>query len=136
LIPASDAGVEAVALGAQEVAAGEGLVRLSVTLPNGYKFNDLAPSSVAWDASGGDGLIAFDDGSNEQRIVRPEWPLELPVTFQSGEGEVGVDLTIYYCEVEKASLCLLHNVRLQVPLAVDDAGDSVLELDYTLPVTS
>jgi sugar lactone lactonase YvrE len=135
LIPAGDAGVEAVTLEAQRVAAGEGVVRLNVTMPNGYKFNDLAPSSVAWDGSGGDGLIAFDDGSNEQRIVRPEWPLELPVTFQSGEGEVSVDLTIYYCEEEKASLCLLHNVRLQVPLTVDGAGESVLGLGYTLPVT-
>ncbi len=32
------------------------------------------------------------------------------ITVRDGKGEVGVDLTIYYCEGGKASLCLLHSV--------------------------
>jgi sugar lactone lactonase YvrE len=119
-----------VTLEGQAVAAGRGVVYLSVALPEGYKFNELAPSLVDWQT--GD-LIGFEDGGQKQQVAGSEFPLELPVTFQAGRGTAGVDLTILYCEAGKESLCLFHSVRLQVPVEVGDLGDGVLEVDYTLP---
>ncbi len=133
LAPASDYEGQTVTLDAQQVMAGEGLVSLNVALPDGYKINELAPFSMAWQTGN---LVTFSDedqnGGQEQRIVAPQFPLELPATFRAGQAPISVDLTIYYCEAEKESLCLIHQARLQVPLTVSEAGSAILELNYTL----
>jgi DNA-binding beta-propeller fold protein YncE len=121
---------EVVTLAPQQIAPGPGVIDLDVTFPPGYKANDLAPSSIAWQTQE---LLTFDSGEAIQRLEDPRFPLELGVTFRGGEGTVAADMTLYYCEEDKESLCLIHQVRLEVPLVVEEGGAATLALDYAVP---
>ncbi len=50
-----------------------------------------------------------------------------------GEAEVIADLTIYYCEVEAQSLCLIERVRLTAPIVVESGGQESLILSHNIP---
>ncbi|HEU5089146.1 MAG TPA: thioredoxin-like domain-containing protein, partial [Roseiflexaceae bacterium] len=50
--PADQAGTRVVTMPPAQLQAGSGIVRLDITLPQGYKVNDLAPSSVRWTQNG------------------------------------------------------------------------------------
>ena len=51
----------------------------------------------------------------------------------SRSGTLNADLTLYYCEVEKASLCLIDQARLRLPLTVGTSGESSIALEYRIP---
>lgn len=112
-----------------EVAAGSGRVVLNVELPPGYKVNDLAPYSMAWQVEGD--TVVLEPGANRS-IVAPTFPLTLAATFKEGQGKLTGDLNIFYCEAEKESLCLIEQVRLEAPLIVRREGDDTLHLDYKI----
>lgn len=112
-----------------EVGAGSGKVVLDIELPEGYKVNDQAPSSMAWKVDGD--VVVLPSDANRS-IVAPEFPLELDATFDRGEGKLAGDLTIIYCEAEKPRICLIEQVRLEVPVKVKDSGDNVLRLRHSI----
>jgi thiol-disulfide isomerase/thioredoxin len=118
-----------VTLDAQSVTAGAGTLRLQINLPDGYKFNDIAPFLAEFSASG-DTNLAAEMAAVQQ--VAPSFPLEIPLTL--GEGELQADLVIYYCEAEAESLCLLEQVRLLLPLTVAESGSSEVALTYAVPL--
>jgi hypothetical protein len=106
----------------QTVAAGEGTIRLEVTIPEGYKVNDLAPFSMEWVSDGS--AVTINESKSNQTIVEPLFPLSMTADFTPGEAEVTGELVIYYCEAESQSLCLIERVRVSVPVTVtDSAGD-------------
>lgn len=111
------------------VGAGSGEVVLDVRLPEGYKVNDQAPYSMAWGVTGD---VAVLEPNANRSIVAPQFPLHLAATFQPGQGTLTGDLTIIYCEAEKATLCLLDQVRLEVPLTVSGDGPSAAILTYPM----
>lgn len=115
----------------QEVAPGPGEIQLNVTLPDGYKVNDLAPFSMEWTIEG-DG-VSFNPEESDQRLVEPKFPLRFPAEFNQGTSEVTGDLIIYYCEDESQSLCLIERVRLTAPVSVTDGASSTLVVDYAIP---
>ncbi len=111
-----------------EVGSGAGSVVLNVSLPSGYKVNPLAPSRFEWKVDGGVvDLPAEATGS----IVNPSFPLEIPATFNSGNGSITGDLYIVYCEAEQESICLIDQARVVVPLTVGSGGSSV-PIDYEI----
>ena len=117
-----------ITLDPQTVAAGEGTLRLQINLPDGYKFNDIAPFLAEFSVTGD--LTLAEDASTVQQVA-PSFPLEIPLTL--GAGELQADLVIYYCQAGAESLCLLEQVRLVLPLAV--GGDmSTADLAYTIPL--
>lgn len=121
-----------VTLDRQTVAAGEGIVRLQINLPNGYKLNDIAPFSVEWHSEG----VAFAPNTAVIRQVAPTFPLEVSVTLHEGDTSLQGDLVIYYCEAVAESLCFVERVRLQLPITVEPApaaGTPVLVLEHTIP---
>ena len=118
-----------VTLDAQAVAAGEGSLQLQIDLPEGYKFNDIAPFLAEFSTSG---EAAVADAVSVVRQVAPDFPLQIPVNFAAGTFQA--DLVIYYCEAEAESLCLLEQVRLLLPLEVADGGASEVEMAYAVPL--
>jgi DNA-binding beta-propeller fold protein YncE len=102
LAPAPDAALEpsfvegegdiVVTLPPETVQAGEGTLVIDVTMPEGYKLNDLAPL--------------------------PDLPLEIPVTFVAGQTELTLDLAVYWCEGVNQSLCFVDRAKMVVPLSV------------------
>lgn len=111
--------------------AGTGMIALAVEVPAGYKINDLAPFSMAWQADGQ--VISLDTATADQRLVSPTFPLAVPASFSEGETTLTVDLVIYYCEAGAESLCFIEQVRLVVPVAVAGDGPANLRLTYDVP---
>jgi hypothetical protein len=112
------------------VANGAGMLRIDVITPEGYKFNDLAPTSVAWSVEGS--VAEIPDEANVT-IPDPTFPMQFEVSFFEGSGTVIADLNLYYCEVETESLCLFDQVRLHLPLVVGGANGSIAGLTYEIP---
>mgnify|MGYP001187605946 CR=1 FL=1 len=53
------------------------------------------------------------------------FPVEVPLTARAGRATLQLDLTVYYCQhghaegqEEVESLCLLHEVRVSLPVEV------------------
>jgi len=112
-----------------EIATGSGKVLLDVTFPDGYKVTDLAPFSMKWNVEGDAATLAPDASRS---ITAPQFPLEIDATFYEGEGKLTGDLTIYYCTEEVEGICLIEQVRLEIPLKVGDSGGSILTLTHNI----
>ncbi|MBN1679299.1 MAG: redoxin domain-containing protein [Anaerolineae bacterium] len=99
----------------QTVAPGEGTLVINVTMPEGYKLNDQAPFTAIWPE---DGVALVPDDARDIRIIKPDLPLEVPVTFSEGQTELAVDLTVYWCEAVNETLCFVDRVELVAPVTV------------------
>ncbi len=111
------------------VAPGTGRVRLNIVLPQGYKVNDLAPSSVRWQSSGAGATLPPDA---DRSLAGFAFPLDLPATFARGTGTLTADLAVIYCEADTPELCLIEEVRIIAPFTVADGGAPALELRHTV----
>lgn len=107
------------------VTPGTVTLRLDVDLPDGYRVNTDAPSSIAW--SGTAGLV--DPAVVE--TVGPEFPMEFRVEAVSS-GVITGDVAVVYCEEERASICLFERVKLRLPLELAEHGTSTLRVDHTV----
>jgi hypothetical protein len=136
--PDADYNGKMINLESQTVEPGEGTIELDVTLPEGYKVNDLAPFSMEWlkEEGAGEGLIQFSADEANVSLVEPSFPLSFPATFVAGESEITADLIIYYCEAEAESLCFIERVRITVPVTVTAGGDDTLNVPYSIELPS
>ena len=112
------------------VADGMGTLRIDVVTPEGYKFNDLAPTSITWSV---EGAIATIPDEASVTIPGPTFPMQFDVDFSAGSGVVIADLNLYYCEALTENLCLFDQVRLHLPLVVGGEYESAVELTYEIP---
>ncbi|MBZ0307227.1 MAG: hypothetical protein K8I82_14260, partial [Anaerolineae bacterium] len=119
---------EVLRLEPQEVAPGEGTITINVTMPIGYKLNGQAPFTVLWPNNS---VIGLDE--LEYRQIVPDLPIVFPVTFTEGQTELAVDLTIYWCEAVKETLCFVDRGTVILPVTVSaDTSESNLDLPYDL----
>lgn len=109
---------ERVSLPEQSVQAGEGVLDLTLTLPEGYKINPLIQSFVTVRAQGEAVTPA------EAQATLTETTLALPLTFSTGEGTLTLEVTAYYCEAQEERVCLIEDVVISVPVRVQEVGDS------------
>ncbi|MFQ5941938.1 MAG: thioredoxin-like domain-containing protein [Anaerolineales bacterium] len=112
------------------VAGGAGTLVIDVQTPEGYKFNDLAPTSVTWSVEGD--VADIPDEANVT-IPGPTFPMEFEVSFREGGGKLVADLNLYYCKAVAEELCLFDQVRLELPLVVGGELGSVAGLVYEIP---
>ncbi|MFQ5555016.1 MAG: hypothetical protein ACE5GC_06570, partial [Acidimicrobiia bacterium] len=112
-------------------AAGSGTLRLEIGLPEGYKVNEQAPSSVVWDAPGDVALLAPDA---DRSLTGVTFPVEIGVEFLSGEGVLLADLTVVYCRDDAESLCFIEQLRFHQPVTVADGGASSVTLPHVIPL--
>jgi thiol-disulfide isomerase/thioredoxin len=123
-------GEKQVTLPAQTVAAGEGKILIDVTMPQGYKFNDVAPFTATWSENP---LAEIPETSRTVQIIDPPMPLEVPVTFAAGQTNIAVDLTAYWCEAVNETLCFVERVRLEMPLTISaDGSGHTVTMEYGL----
>lgn len=124
------AGTAEIAQPPQTVAPGEGTIQVQITMPDGYKFNDLAPFTANWPD---DPVVQIPADQRTTQILEPEMPLEVPVTFAEGQTEIAVNLAIYWCEAINESLCFVDRATLVAPVTVSaDAGANTLVLQHSL----
>jgi len=112
------------------VSDGRGTLRIDVVPPEGYKFNDLAPTSITWSV---EGAIAMIPDEANVTIPGPTFPLQFEVDYSEGSGMIIADLNLYYCVAETENLCLFDQVRLHLPLMVGGENGSVAGLTYEIP---
>jgi hypothetical protein len=102
----------------------------NITMPDDYKLNDQAPFTVI---SPEDTTVSVAEDLLDYREVLPELPLHIPVTFNEGTTVYSTDLTIYWCEAVRETLCFVERVTLTVPVSVSADGESSeLMLSYHL----
>jgi DNA-binding beta-propeller fold protein YncE len=111
------------------VQSGTGTIELHIDLPEGFKLNDDAPSSVAWTSDGGN--ISVLDGEVSS-LTGVTFPVDFATEFTAGEGTLIASMSLYYCEDEKESLCFFEPVRIEAPFTAGDGGGTVLPLSYAL----
>lgn len=113
----------------QTLKPGEQVLTLNVALPEGYQFNDLAPFSMTWESSSASAVLGEEA---EQTIVKPEMPLQIPVSLSEGETTLSADLVVYYCEYESVGLCLIDQVSLELPVTVSASGAGSLDVEHVI----
>jgi len=115
----------------QTASAGAGEIVLKLSLPDGYKINDLIDSTAVVTASG----EAVEVAQENATPVVDDVEVRVPATFREGDDLVSVFLTLYYCEAEEQSLCFIDEVTLDVPVSIngDGAGEILLERAVTPP---
>lgn len=114
-----------------QVQAGTGSIVVNIGLPEGYKVNEEAPSSFSLNADGG--MIEFVENA-EVYQAGVELPFVFDVTFQTGSGTLIGDVNLIYCEAARESLCLIEQLRFEVPVTVSDSGGDVIPIDYSIPL--
>ncbi len=128
-------GDAAVRLPAQTVGAGPGSVRFAVELPEGFAPNPQAPSEVSVSVSRGD-AVSFT-GATTFTGAGPRFPMTFPAVFKAGTAEVTLDMALVYCREQQASVCMIKQVRITVPLQVVEtsaasAPSPVLNVTYRI----
>ena len=108
------------------MAAGEINTQLTIELPDGFKVNDLAPASFEWRANGEAEILA------SYQEVAPQFPIQLPLTINADSTSLQADTIIYYCDEEAESLCFIERLRVQLPIVVEDGGETAVEIIHTI----
>ncbi len=131
------AGADQVALTAASVKPVNGKIRLQVqlTLPEGYKINDLAPLRYLVEASGTQGPI--ERGTLGKLVDAPKrtasFDIDLPLGDASRAEKLHVSLAYYYCQEGAEGVCKAGSVVWSVPLEVTaDAAETLVALPYTV----
>jgi len=112
---------ELVRIPEQEIGVGDGMIDVTVKIPEGYKLNAEAPFYVGY-GSADSGVVRLISKVHEQNIQNPKFPVSIPATFGTGKTDVDIDLVVYYCAEGKESLCLIKQFRVSVPVQVVQAN--------------
>jgi DNA-binding beta-propeller fold protein YncE len=105
------------------VSAGAGTADLilDVVIPNGYKVNEEASSSLLLVDDGG--VPSFPEGERVD-LTGTAFPVEIPLDLHEGLGMVTADLALVWCRKDAEGLCLFEQTRFEIPLNVSASGPS------------
>lgn len=114
-------------------AAGTAELLLDVRLPEGYKVNDDASSSVTLADNGGRSLLQSGERVDLTGVT---FPISIPLELREGLGTITADLALVWCRTDAEGLCLLERTLFEIPLDVAAEGPSAsirVRLDVTAP---
>jgi len=118
-----------VSLTAVEAGAGPATLTLAVQLPDGYKVNEDASSSLFLSDEGE--IATFP--SDRVDLTGTKFPVDVAAELHSGDGTLIADLTLVWCREDAEGLCFFERLRYLVPVAVTPAGPAAtIELPLTL----
>jgi DNA-binding beta-propeller fold protein YncE len=115
-------------LATQSVAPGSAELTLTLSLPEGFKINDLIDSTGTFSASGS---VTVDDGPLTLTIGDEARSVTVPLTVE-GDGSVFADLTLYYCREGEEALCFIDTLVIEAPLTAEDGAGAAAAIDYTI----
>ncbi len=120
---------ELITLPEQTIAAGDGAIRVRITLPDGYRINPDAPSRAEWNNE--NEAINIPEAERAQPFNSAEF--SLPVTLAEGSDVLHGYLTTYYCEAEHETLCFIDEVQIEAPVTVSaDAASSEIVVERAI----
>jgi thiol-disulfide isomerase/thioredoxin len=122
---------ETIMLPLQTVEPGEVLLTVQLSLPDGYKLNTLAPSSISISSS--EERVASFTPEGQQVFRNAKFPLIMPLQVNEGNTFLNISLVIYYCQSALESLCYFKEVHLNVPVSINrGAGSNKIIANYSL----
>ncbi|MBN1120236.1 MAG: redoxin domain-containing protein [Anaerolineae bacterium] len=104
----------------QQVAAGEGEIVFRVSLPDGFKINDLVESEIRPSSTGGKVLI---DEADARVVIDDTREAHIPATFEAGDDTLYADMTLYYCRTGEEALCFLDTLTVEVLVSVIEGAE-------------
>jgi DNA-binding beta-propeller fold protein YncE len=108
-----------VTVGSVAAGAGEAELIIDVLLPEGYKVNKDASSSLVLVDDGG--VVGFPEGSRVD-LTGATFPVVVPIELRAGAGTVATDLALVWCREDTEGLCLFEQARFEIPLDVSASG--------------
>jgi hypothetical protein len=120
--PAQD---DVIPVALQTVQAGAAsTLQLNLHFPPGYHLNPRAPFLYTVRISGPGLSIAEADRQRE--LIAPTLPLVIPFQTTSAMSQATLDIatTFYYCREDDTGVCVMQDVRWQVPVQVTPAAPS------------
>jgi len=129
---------DAIVMDVQKIAAADKLsFQVTLTIPDGYKRNDLAP--VTWELFSeseqtlvaSDNLAVRDEAeTSDENVAR----FEVPLTGQPGEATFLVRMSFGYCGTEENALCRLAAATWRMPVVLNmDGGSNEIKLTFPKP---
>ncbi len=113
--------------------AGSADLILDVGIPDGYKVNDEASSSLFLADDGG--VASFPNGDRID-LTGTTFPVVIPLELHEGLGMVTADLALVWCREDAEGLCLFEQTRFEIPLNVSASGPNAsirLSLELETP---
>jgi hypothetical protein len=75
-------------------------------------------------------VVAFPE---EDQMVEPQFPFELPVTAAPGEAVLTAEMVVYYCNYASVEVCLIDEVQIEVPIITQGEAERFV-LSYQVEV--
>jgi hypothetical protein len=122
-----------VTLATVSAGAGTADLILDVVIPNGYKVNEEASSSLLLVDDGG--VASFPEGERVD-LTGTAFPVAIPLDLHEGLGMVTADLALVWCRKDAEVLCLFEQTRFEIPLNISASGPSAsirLSLELETP---
>jgi thiol-disulfide isomerase/thioredoxin len=109
-------------------------LRLKLSLPTGWKVNDLAPQRY-WLSEAGDAdlIPASAEGMSELESPSADVEVSVAVKGESGKSRVEVLMPYFYCEKE-GGLCKMGSVQWELPLEWSAEGAAAAELKHSIEI--
>jgi hypothetical protein len=109
-------------------ASSDGSVVVTVKLPAAYHLNPSAPQRISATIESGADHIAFKsepkskiDGNKLSQTSKDlRLPFTLPLrTLASGQAELSIQLTLFYCREDNTGTCLIKTIRWIAPIDIE-----------------
>lgn len=125
---AADLAVKPLVLRREKIRVG-GSIIFDLLLPDGYKVNEDAYSSIS--LSSASGQVEF---SHDGEIVETglEFPLEIEVLSADGDDALTVEFSIVYCEKDKETLCFIEKGLIELPVSFRRFAPSSVRISHTI----
>ncbi len=114
----------------KKIKPGEGMIMLDFNLPEGYKYIDNAPFMLNYSSSNGD-FLEFTKSSDEVSSNGHNFPLEIPARAQKGETDLEFDAIVYFCS-DDSGVCMVDNLKVKVPVEINESGTSELSINIDI----
>lgn len=123
---APNAGPKATEVAAQTVAATEKLkFEVAVKLPEGFKFNKLAPVTYRLKAEGDQTLVAKEvlDQKEEVKPDAAQIVIQVPLVAKNGSGKYRLSVNYSYCRDGEGGVCKFKSVSWLIPVTVSEKSE-------------
>ncbi|RPI15901.1 MAG: hypothetical protein EHM58_13015 [Ignavibacteriae bacterium] len=106
--------------------SGDVKLRFNFKLPEGYHIN---PDAMPQISVSSDGKLT-DELAKDLDTKEPVF--EVPVKLNAGNGNLNIELLIYYCDTENAGICKFKDLFFELPVNSTSEGENTANINYEL----
>lgn len=110
--------------------AGQASLQFKVNLPEGYDLVEQAPQVIRL-LSADREILSFGDGKASHKLEVNSQPVNVLALTSEGVTEISVEAIFYFCKIA-SGLCLVDNLQIKMPVTIDGAGKSEIEIQVDI----